>query len=76
MFSAKEIKQLMDADPFRPFKIYLSDGSSYQVPNHDAALVFRNFVEVGLNRDPDGILDTAVRCAIIHISRIEDLQPA
>jgi hypothetical protein len=76
MVSAKEIKALMDAEPFRPFKIHLSDGSSYESPNHDAALVSRNYVEVGLNRDPDGISERIARCAIIHINRIEDLQPA
>jgi hypothetical protein len=76
MVSAKEIKALMDADPFRPFKIHLSDGSTYEVPNHDAALETRNYVEVGLTRDPDGISERITRCATIHINRIEDLQPA
>jgi hypothetical protein len=74
MFSAKDIKELMDAKPFRPFKLHLSDGSSYAVPNHDAAFVTRSNVEIGLNQDPDGIAERAVRCAILHISRIEELQ--
>lgn len=76
MFTAQEIKKLMDKQPFSPFRIHMSDGSSYEVPHHDAAMVFRNFIEVGLNPDSAGILESAVRCAIIHITRIEDLQPA
>jgi hypothetical protein len=76
MFTAKAIKDLMNKHPFTPFRLHLSGGSSYEVVNHDAALVFRNFVEIGVNPDPDGILEKPVRCAIIHISRIEDLQPA
>ena len=76
MFNAKEIKDLMMAQPFRPFRIWLSDGSHYEVQNHDAAFVTRNYVEVGVNQDPDGIAERIVRCAILHINRIEELQAA
>ena len=76
MFSAKDIKELMDAKPFRPFKVYLSDGSSYEVNNHDMAFVTKNNVEIGLHLDPDGIAERTVKCDILHISRIEELQPA
>jgi hypothetical protein len=76
MFNAKEIKDLMDAKPFRPFRIHLSDGSSYEINNHDAAFVTRGSVEVGLDPDADGIAGRIVRCAIIHISRVEELQAA
>lgn len=54
MFNAKEIKDLMMAQPFRPFRIWLLDGSHYEVQNHAAAFVTRNYVEVGVNQDPDG----------------------
>ena len=76
MFSAKEIKDLMDAKPFRPFRIHLSDGSSYEITNHDVAFVTKSSVEVGLHPDPDGIAERTVKCAILHIGRIEELQPA
>jgi len=54
----------------------LSDGSGYEITNHDMALVGRNTVEIGLHRDPDGIAERFVRCAIGHIVKLEDLQPA
>ena len=76
MFTAEQLKQLMDANPFRPFRIHMSDGSTYDIANHDGALVARNSVEVGVNPDPNGIVERFVRCAIIHITRIEELQPA
>ena len=43
MFNAKQLKDFMDAKPFRPFKVLMSDGRSYEVPNHEAALVGMNF---------------------------------
>ena len=76
MFTAREIKDLMTAQPFKPFRLCLSDGTSHAVPHHDAAFVTRNFVEVGINLDSDGISERVVRCAVLHISKIEDLQPA
>ena len=74
MFTAKDIKNLMDTKPFTPFKIRMSDGSTFNVPNHDAAFVTRNFVEVGTEMDADAIPCRVVQCSILHISQIEKLQ--
>ena len=76
MFNARTIKELMDAKPFRPFKIHMSDGKSYEVPHHDAAFVTQNKLEIGLELNKDGIARRSVHCAILHISQIEELQPA
>ncbi len=76
MFTAKQIKEMMNAQPFKPFRIHLSDGSVHEVPNHDAAIVAHSSVEVATGLDTDGIAEWSTRCAIIHITRIEDLQPA
>ena len=76
MFNAEQIRQLLTAKDFKPFRLCLSDGTSYDILNHDMALVGRNSVEIGVNPDPQGIAEKFVRCAIIHITQIEDLQPA
>ena len=51
MFTASQIKQRLDEKPFRPFRITMSNGESYDIVNHDAAWVLRNAIEIGL--DPD-----------------------
>lgn len=76
MFNALELKKLMDAQPFRPFRVRLSDGQSYEIPNHDAAFVTRNYLEIGTDLDRNNIPGTVTRCAILHITQIEDLQAA
>jgi hypothetical protein len=73
MFTAKEIKERMEEKPFRPFRIFMSSGEVYDVPNHDAAFVKRNVVEIGLDLDSNGIADNYRRCAILHIASIEDI---
>lgn len=73
MFTAKELRDLLQATPFRPFRIRLSDGGHHDVLHHDGAMVLKNYLEVGLNFDPDGIAEHVARCSILHITQIEDL---
>ena len=42
MFNALALQKLMKANPFQPFRIRMTDGSTYEVPKHDAAFVTRN----------------------------------
>jgi hypothetical protein len=74
MFTAAQIKALMDAHPFRPFRICMSDGKTYDITNHDMAFVGRNSVEVGRNLDAEGFAEYFAPCAIMHITRLEDLE--
>ena len=73
MITAKHIRDLMQAKPFHPFRICLSDGTHYDITNHDMALVGKNIVEVGLNLDADGFAEHFARCSILHITKLEDL---
>ena len=74
MFTAAQIRELMEVKPFKPFRICMSDGRSYDVTNHDQALVGKNSVEIGMKPDAEGFAVYFSRCAIMHITRIEDLQ--
>jgi len=76
MFKAEEIRALLTAKDFKPFVIHLSDGAHYEITNHDMVLVGRNDVHIGTGLDEVGIAERVVRCAILHITRIEDLQAA
>ena len=76
MFSAHQLKERMDSQPFKPFRVCLSDGKSFDVRNHDAAFIKRNAIEIGLDADPSGLAERFVECAIIHITHIEDLAAA
>jgi len=62
----------MNERPFRPFRITLSDGRNFDVPNHDVAFVKRNTIEVGINLNARSWAQKYVECAILHITSIED----
>jgi hypothetical protein len=76
MFNAEQIRELLTAKDFKPFRLCLSDGTTFEITNHDMALVSRNSVDIGVNPDPKGIAERFVRCAIIHITRLEEMQAA
>ncbi len=76
MFNASDIRVLLTAKDFKPFAIHTTDGARYDITNHDMVLVGRNSIEIGVGRDQEGIAERFVRCAILHITRIEELQAA
>jgi hypothetical protein len=73
MFTARILKNRMDQEPFRPFRIRMSNGEAYEIPHHDAAWVLRDSVEIGLDPDAEGLVALTRRCSILHIASIEDI---
>ena len=71
-----QLRERMNETPFRPFRITLSDGRSFNVPNHDAAFVKRNSIEIGIDLDRRSFAQKYVECAILHITSIEDVPTA
>jgi len=74
MITARQIRELLESKPFKPFRICMSDGTHYDIPNHDMAWVTKSTVEVGVNGDADGFAEYVARCSILHITKLEDLQ--
>ena len=73
MITAMQLRERMNETPFRPFRINLSDGRTFTVPNHDVAFVKRNSVLVGIGLDSRSFAEKYVECAILHITSIEDV---
>jgi len=74
MISAPELREHLAAKPFKPFRIYLSDGSKHDVPHPEFAWVFGNSLYVGKTGDlPFGLGDFARQISILHITRLEPI---
>ena len=73
----EDIRELRDAHPFVPFRICLTDGKAYDVPNPDFLMISRTVIDIGIASDPStGIYDRIVRVSPLHIVRVENLQAA
>jgi hypothetical protein len=73
MFTAQQLRERLEEKPFRPFRIRMSDGQVYEIRNHDGAWVLKNFIEIGIDPDSEGFASNVRRCAILHITSIEDI---
>ena len=73
MITPRQIRDLLNEVPFKPFLLTMSDGRQYPVPNHDVAVVGRNDVIVGVDLHEQSFAQRWVRCAILRITNVEDL---
>lgn len=73
-----DLLELIRAQPFEPFRIHLSDGAAYDIRHPDQIITQRSKVIVGVpGRDaPDGPAEHTVHCALMHITRTEQLNGA
>jgi hypothetical protein len=70
----EDLAEHLREQPFQPFRIYLSDGKTFDVRHPDMCLVSRSTAYVGIP-DPR-IRGAAMRVAhisLIHITRVEPL---
>jgi hypothetical protein len=77
MFTARRIREYLQAKPFKPFRLFLSDGSRQQVPHPEFAWVFGSTVFIGVAgksiKTPEGFVK---QISILHVTRIEHVQAA
>ena len=57
--------------PFRPFRIHMSDGSSYEVRHPEFVFVTRYEIYVAIPAAGDAVPERAVFCDPLHVTRIE-----
>jgi hypothetical protein len=70
---ADEISKHIRRQPFRPLRVYISDGSSYDVRHPELMYVSRTEVVIGLEPGDDVIPERSVYCDPVHITRIEPI---
>jgi hypothetical protein len=74
----QDILNLLQRRPFEPFRLYLSDGSVFEVRHPELAMVGRSTVLIGLP-SPDTaepVFDRFVNCALVYITRTGPIRPA
>jgi len=60
--------------PFKPFRIFMSDGATFDVRHPELCIIERSSVYVVIpNRRQPWLTDRLAHCALIHITRIEPL---
>ena len=76
MITAGRIREMLNTRPFRPFRLFLSDGSHHDVPHPEFAWVFGGSIFVGVPARNGDVFDAYVKeLSILHVTRAEKLPP-
>jgi hypothetical protein len=71
---AAEIQARLRKTPFEPFRLLLSDGSFYDVPHPELALVSKNEVVIAIATRDRPVPDRLAFCDPLHVTRLEPLE--
>ena len=70
----EEFKELLDAQPFIPLRIHMTDGKTYDIHHPDFVWVLRSRIDIGILAEQNGgILDRVDHCSLLHVVRVEEL---
>ncbi|MEO0586419.1 MAG: hypothetical protein AAF078_02155 [Planctomycetota bacterium] len=67
----REIKDLLDREPFKPVRFHMTDGSVHEVRRSDLAYVTQTDVMLGLEPDEDGLASRSKYLNVRQISQVE-----
>jgi hypothetical protein len=71
----EEILKLLRKRPFVPFRIYLMDGTSFEIRHQETVITGRHSLHLGLKAEPpDFIYERSEIISLIAISRLEQIE--
>jgi hypothetical protein len=66
-------RDLLRQQPFKPFRLVMSSGESYEVRHPEMAWVTMNDVYVGIDGAANGLPVEARICPLLHVATVEPL---
>jgi hypothetical protein len=68
-------RDLLAARPFKPFRLVMSSGQSYDVRHPEMAMLTRTSILVGIDDEDDGVPAEFKICSLLHVTAIEPFGP-
>ena len=65
--------ELLQQEPFRPFRLVMSSGQSYEVRHPEMALLTRSDLLVGVGNSKDGVPAEFRTCSLLHVATVEPI---
>jgi hypothetical protein len=66
-------RDLLATRPFKPFRVVMSSGQTYEVRHPEMAWLTRSDLLIGLDDADDGIPANFKICSLLHITAVEPL---
>jgi hypothetical protein len=66
-------RDLLAQKPFKPFRLVMSSGQSYEIRHPETAMLTRTSILVGIDEADDGIPAEFKICSLLHVTAVEPL---
>ncbi|MGD0088330.1 MAG: hypothetical protein ABSE73_00225 [Planctomycetota bacterium] len=71
---ANDLSDLLKRKPFVPMRIYMSDGTTYEIRHPETYLFGQSYIAIALKQTPEGAMPGRVMfCSLGQIVRVEDI---
>lgn len=71
--TVQTFRELLSQRPFKPFRLVMSSGSSYDVRHPEMALLTKTSMLVGVDIAEDGVPAEFKICSLLHVTAVEPL---
>jgi hypothetical protein len=73
--TVQTFRDLLAQRPFKPFRLVMSSGQTYEVRHPEMAWLTRTSILVGIDIADDGVPAEFKICSLLHVTAIEPLTP-
>ena len=71
--TVQTFRELLTQRPFKPFRLVMSSGQTYEVRHPEMAWLTRTDILVGIDDSQDGVPAEFKICSLLHVTAIEPL---
>ena len=72
--TTQTFRNLLKEQPFKPFRLVMSSGQTYEVRHPEMAWVMKTDILVGIDSEDDGVPAEFKRCSMLHVTAIEPIE--
>jgi hypothetical protein len=69
--TVQTFRDLLKQQPFKPFRLVMSSGQTYDVRHPEMAMLTRTSILVGVDEADDGVPAEFKICSLLHITAVE-----
>jgi len=73
--TVQTFRNLLKERPFKPFRLVMSSGQSYEVRHPEMALITKSDILIGVDIDDDEVPAEFKICSMLHVTAVEPLEP-
>src|SRR5438552_2665771 len=71
IMTVQSFRDLLTAQPFKPFRLVMSSGKTYEVRHPEMAFLTRTSIYVAVDIADDGVPNDYRLCSLLHVTAVE-----